>query len=76
MTDDETTIYQLQKRLSEALAGQAALQRTIHSLEVDKARLERQVEELREAVAALMAPAPSEQSVRFSDRTDDPLRRF
>ena len=58
MTDDEQAIYQLQKRLSEALAGQATLQRTIQGLEVDKARLERERDELRSAVAALLAPSP------------------
>ena len=55
------TIAQLRQRISDLLAGQATLQRTIHGLEVDNARLERQVEELREAVAALMAPPPSEE---------------
>jgi hypothetical protein len=37
-----------------------ALHRKIAALELHNKRLERQVEELRAAVAALIAPAPSE----------------
>jgi phage shock protein A len=60
MADDETTNQGLHQRISDLLTGQAALHRTIAALELDKKRLERQVEELRSAVTALLAPAPSE----------------
>jgi hypothetical protein len=72
MTDDEQTIYAMQQRISDLLAGQAAMQRTIAALEVDKARLARQVEELRAAVEALLAPTP----VKEDTRSDDQLRPY
>jgi chromosome segregation ATPase len=69
MSDDEATIHGMQQRISDLLTAQATLHRTIAALELDKKRLERERDELRSAVAALMAPEPE----RKLDSSNDPL---
>jgi hypothetical protein len=48
-----------------------ALHRKIAALELHNKRLERQVEELRAAVAALLAPSPSETGATIAGMSDD-----
>jgi chromosome segregation ATPase len=69
MTDDEATISGLQERIRALLTAQITLHRTIASLELDKKRLERERDELRSAVAALLAPTPE----RKLDNSNEPL---
>lgn len=60
-TPSETTLV---RALRERIEG---LERHIAELEHRNGDLERQILELREAVVALLAPAPAEKSAKFSD---------